>query len=179
MRAMEKRRSIRHYLPKPVEKEKLYAVLEAARLSQSGNNAQPWAFLVITEEETRRRVMELDHHQTWMMEAPVFLVGIADAAVRKDTTGLVADEACGDLDVKKAIRDTAIALENMALEAVEQGLGTCWTGWYEQQPMKEALGLPADKYICGILTLGYPAEEPSARPRRAFREVVHFEKWEA
>ncbi|MDD1758834.1 MAG: nitroreductase family protein, partial [Methanotrichaceae archaeon] len=61
--------------------------------------------------------------------------------------------------------DVAISIDHMSLEAVNQGLGTCWIGVFYEDQVKEILGVP-DKIRVGVmLTLGYPAESPSARPR--------------
>ena len=91
----------------------------------------------------------------------MLVAGVADVGLRKE----------------KAIRDTAIAMGYMVLEAKAQGLDTCWTGWYEQEDVKRILEIPEDKYVCGILTLGYGAEKPEERPRKPLEEIVRFGKW--
>ena len=58
------------------------------------------------------------------------------------------------------------------------GLATCWTGWYEQKEMKAILKIPSDKYVVGVVTLGYAAENPTMRKRKKIDEVVSFEQWE-
>ena len=78
--SIQHRRSIRKYLPEPVSPEKLRAVLEAGRLSPSGNNKQPWQFIVIQSAQQRQAVMEVCHNQTWMMTAPAFIIAVADIA---------------------------------------------------------------------------------------------------
>ena len=65
----------------------------------------------------------------------------------------------------------------MMLEAEHQGLATCWTGWYDQKEMKAALGVPDDKYVVGVLTLGYADEAPAARPRKPLEDIVKYETW--
>ena len=80
--------------------------------------------------------------------------------------------------LKQVIRDTAIAVEHVVLEAQNLGLGTCWVGWYEQADVRPILGIPADKFVVAILPLGYPAETPGERPRKKLDEIVMFEKWE-
>lgn len=172
------RRSVRKYQDKKVEREKLLEILESGRMAPSGTNAQPWVFMVIENEETQKAIVKVDHEQEWMLTAPVFIVGIADASARLgDTEDLVIDEESPQGSVKKAIRDTAVAITNMMLEAENQGLSTCWTGWYDQKAMKEVIGIPADKYVVGVLTLGYADEKPAARPRKPMEEFVRFEKW--
>ena len=79
------RRSIRKFTSDPIDPEKLETVLEAARLAPSGNNKQPWTFIVVQSEQQRLAVMEACHRQTWMMTAPVFIVAVADMAARMET----------------------------------------------------------------------------------------------
>lgn len=173
------RRSVRKYQDRKIEREKLLEILESGRMAPSGTNAQPWGFLVVENEETKMRIAAVDHNQKWMLTAPTFIVGIADASSRLgDVEGLVLDENSPQSALKKAIRDTAIAMGYMMLEAENQGLATCWTGWYDQKEMKEAAGIPDDKYVVGVLTLGYADEAPKARPRKSLDEIVKYEKWD-
>ena len=173
------RRSIRKYTDQPVEEDKLMAVLEAARLAPSGNNSQPWYFIVITDPEVKAAVIEADHAQAWMRSAPVLIACVADAGVRlKDDPDLHIDEDSSQFQVKQIVRDTAIATTHILLQADALGLGTCWTGFYNQQDMRAALHLPTDKFVVGIITLGYPAEDPPQRSRRALEDMVRFQLWE-
>ena len=178
LKQIAERRSVRKYQNREVEREKLLEILESGRMTPSGTNAQPWIFMVIENEETKRAIAKVDHDQEWMLTAPTFIVGIADASSRLgDTTDLILDENSPQGPLKKAIRDTAVALGYMMLEAENQGLATCWTGWYDQKEMKKALGVPDDKYVVGVLTLGYADESPAARPRKSLDEIVKYEIW--
>ena len=176
--SIQHRRSIRKYTSKPIEPEKLQSVLEAARLAPSGNNKQPWTFIVVQSEEQRQAVMEASHRQAWMMSAPTFIVPVADMAERAETKpGRSVDEDSPDWELKRAIRDTAIAVESMLLEADAQGLGTCWVGFFVQKEIRPVLGIPDDKFVLGVIPIGYPAEQPSARPRKPLTEIVRYERW--
>ena len=178
MKEILDRRSIRKYLNKEVSKEDVMSVLEAARLAPSGNNTQPWHFVVVTSQDTKEKIVQADHDQRWMLEAPVFIVCVADISCRiPESEGLLMDELNPCHELKQIIRDSAIAIENLLLQATHMGLGSCWTGWYEQKEMKAALDIPADKYVVGVITLGYAAENPAMRKRKDFNEMVSFEKW--
>ena len=112
------------------------------------------------------------------MTAPVFIVCAADLKSRMENTeGIYLDENDPLPETKLIIRDCAIAVENMILQAQHLGLSTCWTAWFEQRDMKEAAGLAGDIYVSGVLCVGYADEAPAARPRRSFEEVVHYETW--
>lgn len=176
--SIKHRRSVRKYTSDPIESEKLQSVLEAARLAPSGNNKQPWTFIVVQSAQQRQAVMEACHRQTWMMTAPAFIVAVADMASRVETEpGLFLDENSPHWELKRAIRDTAIATENMLLEADAQGLGTCWVGFFVQSEIRPVLGIPDDKFVLAVIPIGYPAEQPLARPRKPISEIVRYEKW--
>ncbi len=176
--SIQHRRSVRKYTSDPIDPEKLQSVLEAGRLAPSGNNKQPWTFIVVQSEPQRKAVMEACHNQTWMMTAPAFIVAVADMAARSEADlAIYLDENSPHWELKRAIRDTAIAVENMLLEADALGLGTCWVGFFVQSEIRPLLGIPNNKFVLGVIPIGYPAEQPAARPRKALSEIVRYEKW--
>ncbi|GEM_PF-63422 len=172
------RRSIRKYTDQAVEPEKLETVLTAARLAPSGNNKQPWHFIVVREQERREAIARVCNNQTWMLSAPLFIVAVADASERNPQMAeLPMDEETPNWELKRAIRDTAIAVENLLLEADNQGLGTCWVGFFTQDVIRPLVGLPRDKFVLAVIPLGYPAEEPNPRTRKPLDEIVRYEHW--
>lgn len=178
MKEIENRRSVRKYSDKMIENEKLMQVLESARLAPSGSNTQPWYFIIVKFEETKEKIMRADHNQQWMMTAPVFIVCVADLSCRIDSSGkLYLDENSPEPELKQIIRDTAVAIEHILLEAESLGLSTCWTGWYEQKDMRPILNVPDDKYVLGVITIGYGDESPAPRPRRELNDIIRYEKW--
>lgn len=178
LKQIEDRRSIRKYRNQKVEAEKLVQILESARLAPSGSNTQPWTFLIIESAETKEKLSIADHHQTWMMAAPVFIVCVADIRCRIPMgTKIRLDENSSQPELKQIIRDTAIATEHLLLEAEHLGLAACWTAWFEQDVVRPILNIPDDKYVCGIITLGYGDEAPKQRSRKALEEMVRYEKW--
>ena len=176
--SIQHRRSIRKYTSDTIEPEKLQSVLEAGRLAPSGNNKQPWSFIVVQSEQQRQAVMEACHNQTWMMTAPLFIVAVADMAARSEADlPIFIDENSPHWELKRAIRDTAIATENIMLEADAQGLGTCWVGFFVQSEIRPVLGIPNTRFVLGVIPIGYPAERPPARPRKPLSEIVRYDKW--
>ena len=67
MNQLEMRRSIRKYLERPVEDEKIRQLLESARLAPSGSNTQPWHFVVVKDPSIRGKLAEASHKQTWIV----------------------------------------------------------------------------------------------------------------
>jgi len=164
--AIRSRRSIRAYEPRAVPEAALRRVLEAARLAPSAKNRQAWRFIVVRDEPLRRELARAAHDQDFVAEAPVCLAFCATE-----------DEYVMSCGQKAGPVDTSIALAYATLAAVEEGLGTCWLGAFDEPQARKLLGVPAGARVIGLTPLGYPAEQPAARPRRKFEDVVGFEKW--
>lgn len=171
------RRSIRKYKSSPIEDDKVRAMLESARLAPSGNNTQPWNFIIVHSDIVKKRIVEVCHKQNWMLGAPIFIVCVADIKTRIKEDNLVIKEDSPELEIKLIIRDTAIAIENLVLQAESMGLSTCWVGDFEQSHIRSILSIPLDKYVVAVITVGYPDEKPQARPRKPLKETVYFDIW--
>jgi nitroreductase len=160
--AIRTRRSIRAYEDKPVEEEKLRRVLEAARLAPSAGNRQPRCFIVVTDPKVKEELKAAKEKMRPpppppkapprrplrgpLESAPVLIVGCA-----------LPSESFPGTDFWKI--DVVIALQNLALVAWGQGLGTCWIGvFHEEEEVKEVLGLPKEARVVAMIALGYPAE---------------------
>jgi nitroreductase len=165
MQALRARRSIINFLDKPVEEEKLLAVLEAGQLAPSAKNMQDWKFIVVRDFVTRQRLAEAARDQQFVGQAPVVIAACG-------TSDLVM--TCGQ--PAYAI-DVAIALDHMTLAAVSLDLGTCWIGAFYEEKVKEILGVPQEVRVVALLPLGYPAEQPGPRPRKSLDDVVAWEHW--
>jgi nitroreductase len=167
MEAIEKRYSVRSYLDKEVEKETINSILEAARLAPSASNRQEWRFIVVKDRETRQKLMKAAKGQSFVGQAPVVIACCAETNNHMMTCG----QLCYPIDV-------AIAIEHMALKAVEEELGTCWIGAFYEDQAKEILGVPKDIRVVELLTLGYPADScPKVKSRKSINEIVMNEKW--
>lgn len=172
------RRSIRKYKAKPVEDEKIIQLIESARFAPSGSNTQPWHFIVVKSDVTRQKLAEVSHNQKWMTSAPVFIVCAADIRSRIDgAASLFLNENSSQHELKQIIRDTSIAIDHLVLEATNLGLGTCLISWFVQEEIRLILNMPSDKYVVTIVTVGYPNEVPSARPRKRIEDIIHYENW--
>jgi len=166
MEAIRERKSIRSYESRPVEEEKLQAVLEAARLAPSANNRQEWRYVVVRDQATRERLMVASNNQHFVAKAPVIIACCAQTDGRLLRCGQVAYTV-----------DVSISIDHMTLAAVELGLGTCWIGSFYEDQVKEILGIPEEIRVVELLTLGYPAEPGRPRERKSLDEIVMYEKW--
>ncbi len=165
--AIATRKSVRAYLDKPVEGEKLNAVLEAARLAPSASNRQEWRFVIVREKEVRSQIAMAAGQQMFIAQAPVIIVACAETDGHIMTCG----EPCYPIDV-------AIALDHLTLRAVELGLGTCWIGKFNADEVKKILGIPDEIKVVQLMPLGYPVEPDAIqKKRRAFAEIVKLDHW--
>jgi nitroreductase len=156
------RRSIRGYETRPVEDEKIAAILEAGRLAPSARNRQDWKFVVVTNDTVRAQLAVACRDQQYVSQAPVALVVTAsheDFMMCKQSAATI---------------DCSIAFTFMLLKATELGLGTCWLGAFDADKVSEVLNLPEGTIPVAVTPIGYPAESPSARPRKAGDEVYEF-----
>lgn len=165
--AIATRKSVRAYLDKPIEEEKLNAVLEAARLAPSASNRQEWRFVIVREKEARSQIAMAAGQQMFIAQAPVIIVACAETDGHLMTCG----EPCYPIDV-------AIALDHLTLRAVELGLGTCWIGKFNADEVKKILGIPDEIKVVQLMPLGYPVEPDAVqKKRRAFAEIVKLDHW--
>jgi nitroreductase len=167
---IRERRSIRKYQETPVEDEKLRQILDAARLAPSWKNMQCWRFLVISEGAKKARLAaafpEDNPGYKALLQAPLIIVVCADPA-----------ESGVENGIDYFVADAAIAFTHLCLAAQALGLGTCWMGWYDEARLKVAAGVPENVRVVGVTPLGYPDQEPKARPRKELHEIAYLEEW--
>lgn len=162
------RTSIRQFTDQPIAKDTLDLLVKAAMAAPSAVNAQPWAFVVVTERETLDSLNALK---------PYFNLKTATAAI----------VVCGDMNKAMEgtgreywIQDCSAATENMLLAAHAYGLGAVWCGVYPNEEIvagvKQILDLPEDIIPLNVVTMGYPAENPE--PKDKFKtDNIHYQKW--
>ncbi|HEY67152.1 MAG: nitroreductase [Chloroflexi bacterium] len=163
---IEARYSARAYKPDPVEDEKLQQVLEAARLAPTAANRQPFQIIVI---HTVGREAELKriYNKDWFVQAPLVICACGIPA-----RGWRRRDGKSYCDV-----DVAIAMDHLILAAANLGLGTCWIAAFDPVAAREVLGLPDDVEPIAFTPLGYPADRPGPKKRKALSELVRYERW--
>ncbi len=166
LESIKKRFSVRKFKDKPIAKEKLEAILEAARLAPSARNIQPWHFVVIDDSQKRKQLTEICKGQKFVAEAPVTIAVCATNLDYKMTCGQSAYTI-----------DAAIAGEHIALQAAELGLGTCWIGAFYQDKMAELIDLPKDYRVVTLLPIGYPDIKRKQRILKPLKEIVSYNSY--
>jgi len=173
------RKSTRKYNEKSVEDKEIIQLIKSARLAPSGSNTQPWNFVIVRSEETKAKIAVANNNQEWMKDAPVFIVCVADIRCRiKEDRVIHLDENSDLPELKQIIRDTAIAIEHILLEAENIGLSSCWTAWYYQKNIRPIMNIPDDKYVVGIITIGYSEGSGKSVPRKPLESMIRYEKWQ-
>jgi len=204
--AIQKRVTIRRWMPIPVEKEKIIKVLEAGRRAPSWGNVQPWRFIVVQDKAKIEELAKSGAGQPHISTAPVVIVccGQMEAFSRKmhreslkqlieagvmDWPDELLDNVLGsDLFapyrlgeqamIIKASEQIMISVAYMTLEAVNQGLGSCWAGAISPKNAHEVLHLPEDLFVHDFFLLGYPDENPKPRPRKELNRIAFWERYE-
>ena len=162
--AIKGRRSIRKYRKDLVPEDFIVKVLDAGRWAPSAGNRQPWTFIVLKDEEVKRRVAEATTYGKFLADAPLGIVVVIDPESSPRSGG---------------IEDGAIATQNMLLAAHALGLGTCWIGSYNslyEKEVKEILSIPENKRVLSIISIGFPAETPM-KTRKELEEIMFKDKY--
>ena len=157
----EKRYSCRAYRSDEVEREKLEYIMECVRLSPSAVNKQPWLFRIVSCDEEKAKLRQC-YNREWFGTAPMYIV----ASILHDEEWVRADgKRHGDIDI-------AIAVEHLCLAATEQGLGTCWVCNFDAALCKQLFGMGDNEEPAVLIPLGYAADEPKEKRRKALGEIV-------
>jgi nitroreductase len=168
---LKTRRSIRKYLPKAVEPEKIAKITNAALMSPASKRSNPWEFIVIQDKETLEKLSgSRPHGSQFLVDSPLGIVVIADTT-KSDIW----------------MEDAAIASIIMQLQAQDLGLGSCWVQVYGRQKdentttesyIRELLTIPNHYAVLSIISIGYPDEERKAyEVDKLPTQKIHFDKF--
>ena len=171
------RQSTRAYNSRAVEAEKIDRCIEAALMAPSACNAQPWKFIVVNDPDlknavadaTKDHILPLNHFTN---QAPVHVVIVREKANLTSAIGQVIK------DREYPLMDIGIAAVHFCLQAVEEGLGTCIIGWFNEKKVRKLLSVPRNKRIELVITVGYPAtDEIRPKNRKPREEVLAYNKY--
>ena len=173
LRLISLRRSVRKYKPAPIEKEKLLACLEAARLAPSACNAQPYKFIVVDEPALKDKLAAAAFSGIYSPTRFAAKAGalVVIAAQKENATAWIGNQV---RETNFRLIDIGIAAEHFVLAAEEQGLATCWIGWFDAKAAAKAVGLPAGCKAEIIISVGYADENPQPRKRKTLDKLSSF-----
>lgn len=144
---MNKRFSVRKFKSDKISDEMIEQIINAARLAPTGNNAQPQKFYVITSDENKNKLKEVNaFKQPFVYDAPVIIVCTGNPNAYPSVEGS---------NETRAIRDISISSTHLVLKSTELGLGSCFVGWIERDAIKKALNIPKEYVIPYVIPIGY------------------------
>lgn len=176
---VKKRRSIRSYTEREVPDSLIRTLLAYGHAAPSGGNLHPWEFIVVRDPGMKRRIVDTTYrgndfdgtaHQAWLMEAPVFIVVVADKPKSAARYGEKAVQSLIYLDCSACI-------ENMLLGAVHLGLASCYISGFREPELNAVLDLPEGFEVIAVLPIGYSEDEGRERPKTPLDEIVHQESY--
>ncbi|MBM9605126.1 nitroreductase family protein [Desulfopila inferna] len=158
-----RRQSVRSYTDSPVENWKIDALIEAVRLAPSACNSQPWKLIIIEDQQKKNAVAQATYSKLvsfnkFAVQAPVI------AILTIERTQMISQIGGHLKDREFPLIDIGIAAAHFCLQAADLGLGTCMVGWFDEDAVREIVGIPERKRIGLLITLGYSADE-TLRPK--------------
>ena len=157
---LKERTSVRRYTERPVEREKLEQLIDAARFAPTARNEQPWEFVVVTRKEGLQKLADLTDHGRFIAGA-----GACIAVFCRET--------------KYYLEDGSAATTYLLLAAEALGLGACWIAGDKKeyaQEVQRLLGVPDGYKLVSLISLGYPAER-NPKETRPVASMLHWEEF--
>ena len=180
MEQLKERKSVRVFTDRPMEAEKISAILEAACHAPTAGNQQLYTIIHVTDPKLKAQLAESCDHQPFIAKAPLVLVFCADC---RKWYQAYREYGCeprkpGVGDLMLAVSDTNIAAQNAVVAAHSLGIGSCYIGdiMENAQSQRQILSLPEYVFPAAMLVFGYPTQQQLERqkpPRCEMRHIVH------
>lgn len=178
-------RSVRAYLPDPVPEGVLETLIAAAQSASSSSNLQAWSVIAVEDPARKARLAALAGNQKHIVQAPLFLVWLADLAriqsvasdMGRDAAAISYLEAflVGAIDASLAAQNAIVALESL-------GLGAVYIGGLRNKPLEVAAELGTPPHVFAVFGMAVGRPDPSVdtaiRPRLPQSTVLHRERYE-
>lgn len=152
--------AVRQFRDTPIPDDIVREIVEAAHLTASSINGQPWHFIVVREQETLRQLGALARTGPYIAQAPLaVVVGISASPY--------------------GVSDASRAIQDMILAAWSRGVASNWVGFHNLDAVKPVLGIPDDVDVLAIVPFGYPMATIGAgkKKRKPLGEVVSRERF--
>ena len=161
LKVIAARCSVRRFADRRVPTEAIEQIIDAARRAPTARNVQPWAFVVVTDADTRRWIADTTDHGKFIAEAPACVVVLC-------------------ADTKYYLEDGCAAVENLMLAATALGVGSCWVAGDKKAyaaKIVSKVGAGQEMKLVALVALGYAADKAEPTPKRPLDDVLHWEKW--
>jgi nitroreductase len=161
---MKTRRSVREFADKPIAKEALENIVDAARFAPTARNVQPWEFVVVTDKNSLKKIAGITEHGKFIAGCGACILVFSQ-------------------ETKYFLEDCSAATQNVLLAARALGIGSCWVAGDKKAYVKEfnsILGVPDSFKLVSLIGLGYPLTEKvfrAAPEKRSLNEITHWEKF--
>jgi coenzyme F420-0:L-glutamate ligase/coenzyme F420-1:gamma-L-glutamate ligase len=193
---VKQRRSIRKYLPKPVQKEVILEVLMTAGCAPSAHNSQPWRFIILQDDPVKRKLAEA-MAKAWEKDLQRDGLKVESdkrmERVERFATAPVLILAClTTVDLRKfpdfkrqlcerdlAVQSFGAALQNLLLAAHAKGLGACWfcAPAFCKETVRSILKIPDSVEPQAFVAIGYPAEKPQVPIKKLLEGYCFVDMW--
>lgn len=161
------RRSIRAFTGRPVDPDKLKAILQAANRAPSAGNLQAYEIYAVSRRAALKALADASLGQEFVVQAPIALVFCADP---KRSAQQYAQRGAS----LYCIQDATIACAYAQLAATALSLASVWVGAFDDDAVRDAIGVGQDLLPVAILPIGYAGEEPDESSRRSLTSLVHY-----
>jgi nitroreductase len=159
--AVSKRRSIRDFETRPVEKAEIERIVDVARQAPTARNVQPWVFVAVTDVRQLKKIGTIaSPNGALIIKAPLCLAVFCE-------------------DTKYYLEDGCAATTQALLAVAALGLGACWVAGDKNEyaeTIREILGVPGTHKLVSLIAIGYPKESPHPS-KKGLKDVLHREKF--
>ena len=171
---VKSRKSCRKYSNRGVPRQVLERCLEASRLAPSACNSQPWNFIVAEDRQLKDKIGEAAFSGIYSVNSFARKAPVLVAVIREKTSYLL---KVGSFlrGTQYSLIDLGIACEHFVLQAAQEGLGTCWLGFFNEKKVKKTLGIPKHKKRDILISVGYPEDNAlTEKKRKTLSEICDF-----
>jgi len=164
------RRSIRKFLDIPVEWDKIGTIVDSGRYAPNSGNLQNWKFIIVLDEDKRKKIADACIQQLWIAKAPVHIIVCSEPEKAKRFYGIRGERLY-------TIQNSAAAVQNMLLTAHSLGLGACWVGAFDEDNLSSVLGTPDYIRPQAVIPIGYAGEKVPAPMQYQLENLAFIESW--
>jgi len=167
---MLKRRSIRKFKPNPVPWDNIVNMVNVGLTAPIAGNVHNVKFIVVQDPGNRKSIAKGCYEQLWIASAPCLIAIVAEPEHQKRVYGSRGEKLY-------TIQNAAAATMSMIIAAESLGLGTCWIGAFDEDSLRDALGMPEYVNVHAVIAVGFADEHPKQPAKPMFRSATYREKW--
>jgi len=170
------RESVRKYTDKEISNDDIIKCVEAARMTPSAHNSQPWTFVVADDKELVQELANTTFNAVVKFNKFTPNAKVIVAVVIEKTHFAMVGSNKSDNEYNMI--DIGAATEHFCLQAADLGIGTCILGYFQENKVKKLLNVPSNKRVGLMIAMGYsPFEEPRDKKRKEFDKICKFNSY--